>query len=171
VLEAARRKQDAAAALVSSEKKALLPDFGVSGQLWDNRISVDDGSQAWAVGVGVRWSPFDPGRGKREAAALLEQRAAEQDARAAADQVRLDVQTAYRRAVSERERYDAASGGAEEGREALRVVQERRKAGLATLTDELETETAALSAALEEIGAAAGVAMADAALRRAAGEI
>jgi outer membrane protein TolC len=171
VLEAARRKQDAAAALVSSEKKALLPDFGVSGQLWDNRIRVDDGSQAWAVGVGVRWSPFDPGRSRREAAALLEQRAAEQDARAAADQVRLEVQTAYRRAVSERERYDAASGGAEEGREALRVVQERRKAGLATLTDELETETAALGAALEEIGAAAGVAMADAALRRAAGEI
>lgn len=171
VLEAARRKQDAAAALVSSEKKALLPDFGVSGQVWDNRISVDDGSQAWAVGVGVRWSPFDPGRGKREAAALLEQQAAEQDARAAADQVRLEVQTAYRRAVSARERHAAASGGAEEGREALRVVQERRKAGLATLTDELETETAALGAALEEIGAAAGVAMADAALRRAAGEI
>ena len=67
--------------------------------------------------------------------------------------------------------YAAASGGLEEGREAFRVVQERRKAGLATLTDELETETAALGAALQEIGAAAEVAIADAALRRAAGEI
>ena len=77
---------------------------------------------------------------------------------------------AYRRAVSARERHAAASGGSEEGREAFRVVQERRKAGMATLTDELETETAALGAVLQEIGAAAEVAIADAALRRAAGE-
>ena len=42
---------------------------------------------------------------------------------------------------------------------------------MATLTDELETETAALGAALSEIAAAAEVAMADAALKRAAGEI
>ena len=34
-------------------------------------------------------------------------------------------------------------------------VQERRKVGMATLTDELETETVALGAALQEIGAAA----------------
>jgi hypothetical protein len=42
---------------------------------------------------------------------------------------------------------------------------------MATLTDELETETAALAAVLEEIRAAAEVAVADAALERAAGEI
>jgi outer membrane protein TolC len=171
VIEASRRKTDAAAALLSSEKKALLPDIGVSGQLWDNRIGWDNGSQAWAVGLGVKWTPFDAGRAKRQAAATAEQRAAELDGRAAADQVRLEVRTAYRRAETARERHAAASGGAEEGREALRVVQERRKAGLATLTDELETETAALGAALQEIAAAAEVAMADAALKRAAGEI
>ena len=96
----------------------------------------------------ARWTPFDAGRSKREAAALAEQRAAEQDVRAAADQVRLDVALAYRRAVTARERHAAAAAAFEEGREALRVVQERRKAGMATLTDELETETAALGAAL-----------------------
>jgi outer membrane protein TolC len=170
-LEAARRKTDAAAAFARNEKNGLLPDVGAFGQAWDDRIKAGDGAQAWAVGVGLRWAPFDPGRGKREAVALAEQRAAEQEARAAADQVRLEVSLAYRRAVAARERHAAASGGLEEGREALRVVQERRKAGMATLTDELETETAALGAALEEIGAAAEVAMADAALRRAAGEI
>jgi outer membrane protein TolC len=170
-LEAARRRTDAASAMARSEKSGLLPDVGVYGQLWDDRIDVDKGNQSWAVGIGVKWSPLDPSRGKREAAATAERRAAELDARAAADQVRLEVATAFRRAMSARERYAAASGGAEEGREALRVVQERRKAGMATLTDELETETAALGAALQEIGAAAGVAIADAALKRAAGEI
>jgi len=171
VLEAARRKRDAASAFVKNEKNGLLPDVGVYGQLWDDRIDVDKGNQSWAVGIGVKWSPFDPARGKREAAATAEQRAAALDEKATADQVRLEVATAYRRAVSARERHAAASGGAEEGREALRVVQERRKAGMATLTDELETETAALGAALQEIGAAAEVAIADAALKRAAGEI
>ena len=170
-LEAARRKQDAAAAFLKNEKNGVLPDIGAFAQVWDNRIDWDKGSQAWAVGVGVKWTPWDAGRGKREAAATAEQRAAEMDARAAADQVRLDVALAYRRAVAARERHAAATGGFEEGREALRVVQERRKAGMATLTDELETETAALGAALSEIAAAAEVAMADAALARAAGEI
>jgi outer membrane protein len=171
VLEAARRKQDAASAFVKNEKNGLLPDLGVFGQLWDNRIQAGDGKQSWAVGVGLRWSPFDPSRSKREAAATAEQRAAEREVQAAADQVRLEVALAYRRAVSARERHAAAAGGSEEGREAFRVVQERRKAGMATLTDELETETAALGAALQEIGAAAEVAIADAALKRAAGEI
>lgn len=170
VLEAARRKTDAASAFVKNEKNALLPDFGVFGQLWDNRIQVDDGKQSWAVGASLRWTPFDPSRTKRTAAAAAEQRAAELEARAATDQVRLEVAMAYRRAVSARERHAAASGGSEEGREAFRVVQERRKAGMATLTDELETETAALGAMLQEIGAASEVAIADAALRRAAGE-
>jgi len=171
VLEAARRKTDAASALAKSEKNGLLPDIGVFGQLWDNRVQVDDGKQSWAVGVGLKWSPFDPARGKRQAAAAADERAALLDGRAAADQVRLEVALAYRRAVSARERHAAASGGSEEGREAFRVVQERRKAGLATLTDELETETAALGAALQEIGAGSEGAIADAALKRAAGEI
>jgi outer membrane protein len=170
VLEAARRRQDAAAAVARTEKNGLLPDVGGYALVSDDRIS-GGSSQAWAVGLGVRWTPFDAGRGKREAAAVSEQRAAEQDARAATDEVRLEVSLAYRRAVAARERHTAASGGAEEGREALRVVQERRKAGMATLTDELETEAAALGAALAELTAAADVAVADAALARAAGEI
>jgi len=171
VLTAARRKADAAGALATSEKKSLWPDVGVFGHLYDNRIQVSDGSQAWAIGIGLRWTPFDGTRSKREAAAHAEERAAEQEGRAATDQVRLEVQMAFRRATAARERHAAAAGGSEEGREAFRVVQERRKAGMATLTDELETETAALGAALQEIGAAAEVAIADAALKRAAGEI
>jgi len=170
-IPAARRKAEAAGAMAAGEKKGIWPEIGAFGQLYDNRLHVNEGSQAWAFGVGLRWTPFDAPRAKREAAALADQRAAELDARAAVDQVRLEVQTAYRRAAAARERHAAAQGGAEEGREALRVVHERRLSGMATLTDELETETAALGAVLSEIGAATEVALADAALRRAAGEI
>ena len=170
-LEMARRKVDAASAFVKHDRNGRLPDASVFGQLFDDRIDVEKGNQSFALGVALRWTPFDPSRSKREAAATAELRAATLDAKAASDQVRLEVALAYRRAVAARERHAAAAGGLEEGREALRVIQERRKAGMATLTDELETEAAALGAALQEIGAAAEVAIADAALRRAAGEI
>ena len=76
-----------------------------------------------------------------------------------------------RRAQAARERYAAAAGGAEEGREALRVVQERRQQGMATLTDELETEAASLAAEVEELRAASDAALADATLLRAVGAL
>ncbi|MCG6927391.1 MAG: TolC family protein [Acidobacteria bacterium] len=170
LLEAARRKLAGASAMTKGEDKSILPDIGAFGSLYDNRIGAG-GAQSWAVGVGLKWSVFDSPRSKRQAAALAEERAAEQELRAAVDGVRFQVALAYRNALTARERHAAAAGGAEEGREAFRVVQERRKAGMATLTDELETETAALAAVLEEIRAAAQVAIADAALERAAGEI
>jgi len=170
-LEMARRQTDAAAAFVKREKNGALPDVAVFGRLSDDRIGAAHGNQSFALGIGLRWSPFDPSRSRRAAAAMAEERAATLDAQASADQVRLEVALAYRRAVEARERHAAAAGGLEEGREALRVIQERRQAGMATLTDELETEAAALGAALQEIAAAAEVAIADAALQRAAGEI
>ena len=170
-LEVARQRLDAARWAVQGEERSRLPDFALYGQLQDDRSSFSGGGQSGAVGATLRWSAFDPARGKRLAAASADLMAAEQDARAAADQVRLEVETAWHRARAARERYLAAKGGAEEGREALRVVQERRRAGKATLTDELETESAALAAELWEIRAVAEAALADSALRRAAGEI
>jgi outer membrane protein len=170
VLEAVRQKLEGAGALIRGEDKSIWPDLGAFGSLYDNRTGAG-GAQSWAVGVGLKWSILDSPRSKRKAAALAEQRAAEQEVRAAVDGVRFQVALAYRNALTARERHAAAAGGAEEGREAFRVLQERRRAGMATLTDELETETAALAAVLEEIRAAAEVAVADAALERAAGEI
>jgi outer membrane protein len=171
LLEVARAREEAAEAVQRGEGKAWLPDLGVYASVQDDRNQVDSGGQSYLVGAFVRMAPFDPARGRRRAAAEAEARAAAQDVRAAADQLRLEVETAWRRAQAARERFAAAAGGAEEGREALRVVKERHQAGLATLTDELETEAQSLAAELEEIRAAAEVALADAALRRAGGEI
>jgi outer membrane protein len=169
-LEAARRRQEAAAARARGEHRGLWPDIAAFAQVQDDRNSFEVGGQSWAAGAVLRFSVFDAPRGRREAAAAAEERAAAAEARGASDQVRFEVESAWRRAQAARERYAAAAGGAEEGREALRVVQERRGAGRATLTDELETEAASLFAELEELKAAAEVAIADAALRRATGE-
>ena len=74
VLEAARRKTDAASAFVKNEKNGLLPDIGVFGQLWDNRIQVDDGQAVLGGGGGPEVDALRPvpqqagGRGHRRAA-------------------------------------------------------------------------------------------------------
>lgn len=168
-LDAAEAGVEAARRALRSEEKTRLPDLAVWGRLQDSRVGIDRGKVTGGVGASLRWSAFDPTRDRRRAAAEAELRAAESRARAAADQVRLEVETAWHRARAARERYAAATGGAEEGREALRVVRERRLAGIATLTDELETEAASLAAELQELRAAADAALADAALERAAG--
>jgi outer membrane protein TolC len=152
-----------------AEERARWPELAAWGQFQDDRSDFSSGGQSGALGVLLRWKVFDPSRGKRVAAAAAEANAADLEVRASREQVRLEVETAWRRAQSARDRYAAAAGGAEEGREALRVVQERRQLGMATLTDELETEAASLAAELDELRVATEAAIADAALLRAAG--
>lgn len=169
-LAAAEAAVEAARRSVQGEEKSKLPDLALWGRLQDSRIGIDRGKVTAGIGASLRWSAFDPTRDRRRSAAEAELRAAEAQARATADQVRLEVATAWHRARAARERFAAASGGAEEGREALRVVRERRLAGIATLTDELETEAASLAAELQELKAATEAALADAVLDRAAAE-
>jgi outer membrane protein TolC len=170
-LQAALERSGGARLQRRVEQRSSWPELGAFAQLQDDRNGFASGGQSATIGLGLRVNLFDAGRGKRLAAAAADERAAEHERRAAADQVRLELTAALRRAQAARQRRDAAQGGAEEGREALRVVRERRLAGLATLTDELDTEAAALGAELQELQAAMDLAVADAALRRAAGEL
>lgn len=168
-LRMATERLKAQAWSLRAEERASWPEIAAWGQFQDDRSGLSGGGQSGALGVLLRWKLFDPTRGKRVAAAAAEAHAADLEVRAGRDQVRLEVETAWRRAQSSRDRYAAAAGGAEEGREALRVVQERRQQGMATLTDELETEAASLAAELDELRVATEAAIADAALLRAAG--
>jgi outer membrane protein len=169
-LRAVANLQQAQTWTVRAEERSNWPDLAAWGQVQDDRDG-SNGRQSGAVGVLMRWSFLDPTRGRRVAAASADASAADLEVRASRDQVRLEVETAWRRAQAARERYTAAAGGAEEGREALRVVRERYQQGMAALTDELETEAASLAAELEEIRAASEAAIADAALLRAAGAL
>jgi outer membrane protein len=170
VLRAARERLGGLTSSIRAEQRASWPDVAAWGQVQDDRNSAGS-NQSGAFGVLLRWNVLDATRNRRVAAASAEARVAEFEARGVADQVRLEAETAWRRARTARERYAAAAGGAEEGREALRVVQERRQQGMATLTDELETEAASLQAELEELRAATEASIADAALLRAAGAL
>jgi len=167
---ASREQVTAAELAVRLEEKSAWPELAAQARLMDDRTSFSGGGRSWAIGASLRWNVFDATRGRRVAAALADQRASAADERAARDRVRFEVESAYRRLEAAQERLAAAKGGAEEGREAVRVIQARRSEGLATLTDELETEAAAFAAELEEINAARNAVLAEAALRRAAGD-
>jgi outer membrane protein TolC len=170
-LRAAATRYQGQTSAVRAEERSSWPDLAAWGQVQDDRSGSSGGHQSGAFGVLLRWSLFDPTRGRRVGAASAEANAADLEMRASRSQVRLEVETAWRRAQAARERYGAAAGGAEEGREALRVVRERYQQGMATLTDELETEAAALAAELEETRAASEAAIADATLLRAVGAL
>lgn len=164
----ARARGEAASWQRRAVERSALPRLALFGQLQDDRNRLGS-EQTWTVGASVSVDVLDFGRGARTAQAVAGERARELERRATADRVRLEVAQALRGARTARERYAAARGGAAEGREALRVVRERRQAGMATLTDELETEAASLLAELNEVRAAAEVSIADAGLWRAVG--
>jgi len=168
-LRVAAERLKAQSLSVRAEERASWPELAAWGQIQDDRSDFSSGGQSGAFGVLLRWNVFDRSRGRRVAVASAETRAADLAARASRDQLRLEVETAWWRAEAARERYTATAGGAEEGREALRVVQERYQQGMATLTDELETDAASLAAELDELRGATEAAIADAALLRAAG--
>jgi OMF family outer membrane factor len=170
-LLAARLAAEASGRAARAEAKGMLPDLSLGAFLQDDRRNASSGLTSSTIALTLHWSPFDPTLSSRRIAAESASRSSAESARSAAGGVRLDVERAWLRTRSTRERLAATAGGAEEGREALRIVRERRLAGMATLTDELETELASLAAELEEQGAAAAVAIADADLLRAAGRL
>jgi outer membrane protein TolC len=165
----------ARAALAAAEQssvraaRTVRPDLALSAQLQDDRGPLSEGQTTGMAGLYLRWELFDPQRRANRAVADLTIAAADADLAAALAQARFEIESAWHAATAARERWQAARGGSEEGREALRVVGERRAAGLATLTDELETEAAALAAELVEFAAVAETEITRAALERAAG--
>ena len=160
---------ESVAATVGQElaRRATWPGLMAFARIEDDRESI--GRTSGAGGVGLGWNVFDPAAARRRSAAAAAREAVAAQVAAARDQVELEVRTAVERLRTARARRGAAEGGTAEGREALRVIQERRRSGLATLTDELETESASLSLELAELRATTDVAIALAALERSSG--
>jgi outer membrane protein len=149
------------------EERAGLPALSAYATAYDDRWT-GASRRSYALGATVRWT-LDPAQSRRTAAARADERVAASEAAALLARVKAEVHAAWVRRAAAREGLAAARGGTEDGREALRIVRERRAAGLATLTDELETDAAALAAEIEELRARAELVLAEAALRRAAG--
>jgi outer membrane protein len=113
---------------------------GVSGR------SPVTGSSDYTVGTAVSIDLFDAGRRARvdQASAVGAEARAQQEQ--LGNQIGLEVVRAYQQFLAARERLVVANAATDQAREALRVVQDRYRAGLTTVTEVLRAETALVRA-------------------------
>lgn len=125
---------------------------------------------SWDVGVNVRWSLFDGGRVRAEAAeAAANRRAAEARLRDFDSVIEVEIRQRMADLTSASASIEAAETGVRAATEARRVIAERFSAGVATNTDVLTAQTALLQAELDLTRARANGELAVARLQRALG--
>jgi outer membrane protein TolC len=152
-VEAARRAAQAAEAGARAARAALGPDLAGLARYERNTGAWDAGEGSYLLGVSVRWAAFDRGRAARIQAAEARATAAAAWSRAAEENVRLEVEEAFRDAEVAEHTLAAAREAAAAAEAARRISAERYAAGLLPLTDLLDIETALLEARLAEISA------------------
>lgn len=169
-------RADSARETGAASAAALKPQIGVAAGFEESRPNarivprVNEWRSSWEAGVSVTWQLFDGGKSRadRSAAAAqataLERRRDDFDAMLGVElrQRRLDVE-------SGRAALEASAEAVTASTEALRVVEERFKAGVATSTDVLDAQTALLEAELERTRLAATLRLNEARLLRAVG--
>jgi len=125
----------------------LFATYGASGR------DLSSGSSDYTIGTSLTFNLFDGGRSAR----LRKARAAESMASAEqehlANQIRLDVVRAYQQYVSARERLVVAGQVIDQAAETHRIVQNRYREGLTTITEVLRAETALVRARMNLVAA------------------
>ena len=152
------------------ERASSWPALQAFGGYQDDRQASSGGKGSATVEVRLHWDLWDPARTSRRAAAAAAARQAGESQRSAADAVRLDVEARWRDLALARLEAESALEGRREAEEVYRVGRERWGAGKDSLADLLEAESAVAAAEAAEARSTANVAVAVAALKRAAGE-
>jgi outer membrane protein len=142
-LQASHKMAAAQTAGVTAAKSAFGPQVSAYGD-WemDRQSSAGDGGNNWVAGVQLRLDLFPLAKRQQ----LAEQEAARQKAvaqeRSAEQQIRLAVSTAHSQHQTAERIVKTAQASTEQAAESLRIVQNRYKAGLATITELLRAEDA-----------------------------
>jgi outer membrane protein TolC len=129
-------------------KGAFLPTMHLTGnyEINNNRFS-SAGQDSWAVGVVLNWNLFSGGA---DHARLVEAQANRQRATALrerlASAIGLEVHDAFLALQTARERVAVAKDAVTQAEESLRIVQDRYDAGLTTIVELLDSETALTAA-------------------------
>jgi outer membrane protein TolC len=131
----------------------------------------DAWKSSWDVGVNATWQLFDGGRREAEVA---QSAAAERALRARAEELTSTIGLEVRQRMAElraaRAAFAASADGVSAATEALRVVSDRFRVGVATVADTLDAEVALARAELERQQALAAVGLAAGRLERALGK-
>jgi outer membrane protein TolC len=152
---------------------SLLPQISFHAALEADRgrFITQDGAN-WLAGVSLRWNLFN---GFADKARIAE--AGQAVARAEADRqhtdsaLRLQVRRAYAGLRAAAQRIEVSRAAVAEAEESLRITQNRYAAGMATVTDLLRNETAALEGRTRYLAAVHDQRVAAAMLEFAAGRL
>jgi outer membrane protein len=138
----------------------------------DRQGSLSKGGANWLTAITLRWNLWNGGetRARVEQARFAESRA-EALRRRADSAIRLEVLKAYLELRAAAQRIEVASAAAAEAEEAHRIVQNRQRAGLITITELLRSETALAAARTQRLAAIYDHRIAAAALEHAAGSL
>ena len=150
-LAASRSHARAAESGASGARAALGPEVNGFARYERNAGGWDSGEGSYLVGIALQWTAFDRARAARIAEAAAARRGADARVRADEDQVRLEVERAWRDVrvadttlLLSREAVAAAA-------EARRIAVERYEGGLFPLTDLLDIETELVDARHQEL--------------------
>jgi len=138
---------------VRGAKREYLPRLDLVGNYGLSGKDLSSGSSDYTIGANLTFNIFDPGRSARigKARAAESMAAAEQEH--FANQIRLEVVRAYQQYVSSRERLLVAGQVIDQATETHRIVQNRYRQGLTTITEVLRAETALVRARLNLVAA------------------
>jgi outer membrane protein TolC len=129
----------------------LFASYGGSGRNWAT------GSTDYAVGAGITFNLFDPGREARISQARIEESLAHTERDRIGDQIVVEVARAYQQYRSAAQQLEVAEATMAQATEALRILQDRYEAGLTTITDLLRAETALVRARMTVTSASEAV--------------
>ena len=138
----------------------------------DNQTFLNHGGNNWTVGASLNFNIFDGGanRARLAAARYRQIQAQAQFVQMTAD-VKLQVREAYLNLTTAQQRVNVSRQAQSQAEESLRIVQNRYEAGLATITDLLQVETANSSAQKNYLNALFDYRLSFAALELATGEL
>ncbi len=119
-----------------------LPRLDVFSTYGLSSKDLTSGSSDYAVGAGLTFNLFDPGRKQKIEQARAAQSLASAEQEHLANQIRLEVIRAYQQFVSAHKRLQLAAQAVKQAEEALRIVRDRYREGLTTITEVLRAQTA-----------------------------
>jgi outer membrane protein TolC len=138
---------------VRGAKREYLPRLDFMATYGGSGKDLSSGSSDYAISANLTFNLFDPGRNARISKARAAESMATAEQEHLANQIRLEVVRAYQQYGSARERLVVAGEVIDQATETHRIVQNRYREGLTTITEVLRAETALVRARLQLVAA------------------
>jgi len=138
---------------VRGAKREYLPRLDFIATYGGSGKDFSNGSSDYTIGANLTFNIFDSGRNARISKARATESMAAAEQEQLASQIRLEVIRAHQQYISARDCLIVASQAIDQAIETHRIVQNRYREGLTTITEVLRAETALVRARLNLVAA------------------